>query len=81
MNVRIPARKLHPDAVLPHYATDGSAGADLFALLDNGIPEQTIQPGDTVLIRTGIAVAIPDGYAGLIFARSGLSALPGNRRQ
>lgn len=55
---------------LPHYATDGSAGMDLRALLDESL---TLNPGDTHLVRTGLAIYIEDpGLAGMILPRSGL---------
>ncbi|MGM0543923.1 MAG: dUTP diphosphatase, partial [Pseudomonadota bacterium] len=55
---------------LPHYATDGSAGMDLRALLDEPL---TLTPGDTHLVRTGLAIYIEDpGLAGMILPRSGL---------
>ncbi|WP_111657734.1 dUTP diphosphatase [Isoalcanivorax indicus] len=62
--------KLGNDFPLPAYATDGSAGLDLRAMLD---APQVIEPGQTVLIPTGLAIHIADpGYAGLILPRSGL---------
>lgn len=55
---------------LPHYATDGSAGMDLRALLDEPL---TLNPGETQLVRTGLAIYIEDpGLAGMILPRSGL---------
>lgn len=66
--------KLDPRAVTPSYASPMSAGADLYALLDAPI---TVAPQATVLIRTGLAIAIPEGYAGMIFARSGLASKRG----
>ena len=54
----------------PHYATNGSAGMDLRALLDEPL---TLNPGDTQLVRTGLAIYIEDpGLAGMILPRSGL---------
>ena len=67
-------KKTAPDAILPTYGSDGAAGADLYALPDGDV---TLAPGETKLIRTGIALAIPEGYVGLIFARSGLAAKQG----
>lgn len=72
--MKLPFKKLHPDAKVPTYGTDFSAGADLSALLDSPVH---IAPGETVLIHTGISLAIPDGYVGLIFARSGLASKRG----
>lgn len=67
--------RLDPTAVLPSYATPGSAGADLYAL-PSGDPV-TISPGETAFIRTGLAGAVPIGYVGLVFARSGLACKQG----
>ena len=62
--------KLKPNAVLPTYGSERAAGADLYACLDEAVE---VQPGKTVFIPTGLAMQIPDGYAGLIYARSGLA--------
>ena len=70
MLISMRIKKLDPRAVLPAYATDGSAGADLYLLADGPL---TVEPHRTVLGHTGIALEIPAGYVGLIFARSGLS--------
>lgn len=61
--------KIKPDATLPTYAHDSDAGADLYAYED-----VTIYPGERHAVRTGIAVDVPEGYAGLIHPRSGLAA-------
>ena len=68
-------KRLDPAAILPTYATPGSAGADLYAL-PSGEPV-VIAPGATACIRTGLAAAIPCGYVGLVFARSGLACRQG----
>ncbi len=73
--IPLPIRKTHPDAILPVYASAGAAGADLHALPAD--PPVTIAPGETAFLRTGLAVAIPAGYVGLIFARSSLGAKRG----
>ena len=73
--MKIALEKLHPQAVLPRYATPNSAGADLCALLQED--SIMIEAGETKLLHTGIAVAIPEGYVGLICARSGLSVKEG----
>ncbi len=70
----INVKKLRPDAQLPAYSTESSAGADLRACLDAPL---TLQPGETKLISIGIAMEIPEGYAGLVFARSGLATKRG----
>ena len=67
-------KKLDPRATIPTYGTKLSAGADLRAILDAPI---TIQPSDTVFLHTGIAVAIPEGYVGKIYARSGIACKRG----
>lgn len=70
MAVKINIKKLKDNATTPTYGSDYAAGADLYACLDEAL---TIQPNETVFVGTGIAVEIPEGYAGLIYARSGLS--------
>ena len=65
----IPLRRLDPDLPLPAYAHPGDAGADLVAAED-----VELAPGARALVRTGVAVAIPDGYVGLVHPRSGLAA-------
>lgn len=71
-NVRI--KKLNDNAIIPTYGTEFSAGADLYACIDAPV---TINPGETVLIKTGLAMEIPEGFAGLIYARSGLASKKG----
>lgn len=70
----IRVKKLRDNAIMPTYGTDGAAGADLYACLDRVV---TIEPGKTVFIPTGLAMEIPHGYAGLIYARSGLACKRG----
>ncbi len=70
----VPVKKLDPNAVLPTYGTPFSAGADLYALTAAPI---TIAPGETILIHTGLAFEIPEGYGGFVFARSGLATKKG----
>lgn len=67
-------KKLDERAVVPTYGTEASAGADLYAVLDE---ELTINPGEAKMISTGLAMAIPTGYAGLIYARSSLGCKKG----
>ena len=67
-------KKLDEKAIIPTYGTEYSAGADLYALLDEDLE---IKPGETVMIGTGLAMAIPNGYAGLIYARSSLGSKKG----
>jgi dUTP pyrophosphatase len=59
--------KLDNDAVIPTYAKPGDAGADLYA-----ISELVLAPGERALVKTGIAIALPNGYVGLVHPRSGL---------
>ena len=73
--MQVKFKKLDPAAVLPTYGSAGAAGADLYALPT--MQPLTIQPGQTVFVHTGLAAAIPDGYAGLVFARSGLASKRG----
>ena len=70
--MEIKIQKLHPEAALPRYGSAEAAGADLCALEALRIP-----PGATVLARTGLAMEIPAGYGGFIFARSGLATKRG----
>ncbi len=70
MSVNVNIKKLKENATIPTYGSEYAAGADLYACLDDAL---TIQPGETVFVGTGIAMEIPEGYAGLIYARSGLS--------
>ena len=73
-NQQVFITKLDDRAVLPVYASPGAAGADLCALLDSPV---VLQPGETVFIPTGLALAIVPGYVGLVCARSGLSCKKG----
>ena len=66
--------KLDKNAIVPTYGTPFAAGADLYAL-PNG--ETVVRPGETVLIHTGICMQIPEGYVGLIYARSGIATKRG----
>lgn len=67
-------KKLNEKAIIPTYGSQYAAGADLYACIDESI---TINPGETAFIGTGIAMEIPMGYAGFIYARSGLSCKKG----
>lgn len=66
----VPIKKLKENAIIPTYGTPCAAGADLYACLDAPV---TVQPGQTVMIPLGFAVELPEGYAGFVFARSGLA--------
>ena len=67
-SLEILVTKLHPSAIIPTYAKPGDAGADLYA-----IEEKTLKPGERALVKTGIAIALPEGYVGLVHPRSGLA--------
>jgi dUTP pyrophosphatase len=67
-------KKLHPKAMLPTYGSAAAAGADLYACLDAPV---TIAPGETAWIGTGIALEVPAGCAGLVYARSSMGAKRG----
>lgn len=72
MKIRI--KKLDERAVKPIRATDGAAGADLYMISDGDV---YIAPGETYLAHTGLSFEIPDGYVGLVYARSGLAVKQG----
>lgn len=67
-------QKLDNRAVAPAYGSAAAAGADLYAVMDAPL---TLDPGETVLVHTGLAVEIPDGFVGLVCARSGLATKRG----
>ena len=67
-------KKLNEKATLPTYGSEYSAGADLYACLDEGV---TILPGQTCFIKTGLAMELTEGYVALIYARSGLACKRG----
>ena len=73
MNV-IRVKKLNEQAILPTYGSEEAAGADLYACLEQPI---TVKAGETAWIPTGLAMEIPKGCAGLIYARSGLACKKG----
>ena len=67
-------KKLHPNAVIPTYGSLEAAGADIYACLDAAV---TIPAGKTVFIPTGLAMEVPKGCAGLIYARSSMGSKRG----
>ena len=71
---KIKVKKLNEKAVLPTYGSEYAAGADLYACLDEAV---MINPGETYMVHTGLAMEIPAGYAGLIYPRSGLASKRG----
>ena len=73
-NIPVNIKKLKENATIPTNGSEYAAGADLYACTDSEI---TIHPGDTIMIPTGLAMELPVGYAGLIYARSGLASKKG----
>ena len=71
---KISVKLLRPGARIPTYGTEASAGADLYACMQDKVE---VGPGQSVMIPTGIAMEIPKGYAGLVFARSSMGAKRG----
>ncbi len=74
MKTTLRIKKMRPAAIVPTYGSPFSAGADLYACLDEAI---TVAAGESVMIPTGLALEIPDEHAGLVFARSGLATKKG----
>lgn len=72
MNIAV--KKLRPGAKLPTFGSPEAAGADLYACIPESV---TIAPGETKFIPTGLAMELPIGYVGLIYARSGLACKQG----
>ena len=69
MNNTVRVKKLTEGAILPKYGSVSAAGADLYACTDG--KTLNIEAGKTEFVHTGIALEVPDGYVGLIYARSG----------
>ncbi len=67
-SIEIPLVRLDADLPMPTYAHPGDAGADLFTTID-----VTLAPGERQLVPTGVALALPEGYVGLVHPRSGLA--------
>ena len=72
--MQLKVKKTKENATIPSYASNGAAGMDLCSAESVA---HSILPGQTTFISTGISVAIPEGYVGLLFARSGLSCKKG----
>ncbi len=72
--MKVNIKKLNLNAIVPTYGSEYAAGADLYACADGEIQ---IEPHTTAVIPTGIALELPVGYAGLIYARSGLATKKG----
>ena len=73
MNI-VRVKKLHPNAILPTYGSAEAVGADLYACIPEAV---TIEPGEVFWVPTGIALEVPKGCAGLLYARSSLGAKRG----
>ena len=73
-SMKVNVKKIKEGAIIPTYGSEFAAGADLYACLDNDV---TIAPHVTVLVPTGLVMELPEGYAGLIYARSGLATKKG----
>lgn len=71
---KVNIKKLNPNAKIPAYGTEYAAGADMYAFIEENV---VINPGETKFISTGISLEVPVGYAGLIYARSGLACKKG----
>ena len=67
---KVAVKKLRPGAKMPTFGSREAAGADLYACLEESV---TIEPGKTVFLPTGLSMALPKGYVGLVYARSGLA--------
>jgi dUTP pyrophosphatase len=74
MQTTVKIKKLNAAATVPSYGTEFAAGADLYACMEGSI---TINPGQTEFIHTGLAMEIPTGLVGLIYARSGMACKKG----
>lgn len=74
MKWKVNVKKIDEKAKIPTYGSEYAAGCDLYALLDE---DTVIEPNKTLLVRTGIALEIPKGSAGFIYARSGIALKKG----
>ena len=77
--MEVKVKKLHPAATIPTFGSDEAAGCDLYANLAEDGGMVVIRPGTKRFIKTGIAMAIPKGYGGFLYARSGLACKQGLR--
>lgn len=71
---QIRVKRLKPNATMPTYGSTEAAGADLYACIDEDVQ---IMPNESVFVPTGLAMELPKGYAGLVYARSGLACKRG----
>ena len=74
MGIKVNIKKLNDKAIIPSYGSEYAAGADLYACIEGEIE---IKPHTTLIVPTGIAIELPQGFAGLIYARSGLATKKG----
>ena len=74
LSANVNVKKLREGATIPTYGSEFAAGADLYACIEEKLE---FSPGETKLVPTGLAMEIPAGYAGLIYARSGLATKKG----
>lgn len=74
MTYDVKIKKLRENAIIPTYGSEFAAGADLYAAVDGAV---TIEPGETKMIPMGLAFEIPEGFAGFVYARSGLASKRG----
>ncbi|MBO5312328.1 MAG: dUTP diphosphatase [Clostridia bacterium] len=72
--MKVNIKRLNENAIIPTYGSEYAGGADLYACIEETV---TIQPHETKLIKTGIAIELPVGYVALIYARSGLATKRG----
>ena len=72
--MKIAVKKLRENAIMPTFGSPGAAGADLYACLASPV---TVASGETAFIPTGLAMELPVGYVGLVYARSGLACKRG----
>lgn len=72
--MKVKFKRLNENAKMPTYGSPFSAGADLYSAESGDV---TVKAGQTVMIHTGLAVEVPEGYAGLVYARSGLATKKG----
>ena len=77
--MEVKVKKMHPAATIPTFGSDEAAGCDLYANLAEEGGMLVIRPGTKCFVKTGIAMAIPKGYGGFLYARSGLACKQGLR--
>lgn len=77
--INVSVKRLNSEAIIPSRGSDNAAGLDLYARITNGAKAERIPAGKTIKIGTGIALEIPTGYFGAVYARSGLATKRGLR--